>query len=162
MQPIMTIEPAVRAQMLVLLAGSEESLSTRGEYVTTVNPKSVLATAWSQHRLLDCKLRLEAGEQAPPIVVGRYTLGREYWYVVYDGNHRTVAAQQADKRLIRARVTYVGVCRPSRYVLVQNDSIWSVWHLGAEDSYYSLVVQNVSDDLRQALLFYGVQIKKFD
>lgn len=78
-----------------------------------LDPKFVLAQAWSKSRLGSACLRLNEGIQADPIdVTGIQFPGLPTYYVVTDGMHRTVAARLAGKLTIRADVQGCHICDP--------------------------------------------------
>lgn len=74
-----------------------------------------LASAWSAEKLKNSQTLLAEGQKPPPILVTRYWLHGTGWYVVGDGNHRTVAAQAADRKTIDAIVGSAVICSPASY-----------------------------------------------
>ena len=69
----------------------------------------VLAIAWNKGRLERCRQQLKEGTIAPAIDVSRFWVGDRCWYILGDGNHRTVAAREVGNVTIEARIG--GECR---------------------------------------------------
>lgn len=146
--------PAILADLLHLLSDLDNTriLSRRP---ISIPIHRILATAWNAGRLDDCAARLKAGEKAPPIHLSRYQLQGRNWYIVSDGNHRTIAARQAGRKRIGAVVGCETPCKPELYWIDPgNCTLWR----RVEDRGVSVQVgSQISDDLRDALLSVGVQ-----
>ena len=74
-------------------------------YTHAIATDRVLAAAWNDYRLQRAIQRLADGEKAPPIHVSRYWLYGEAYYILSDGNHRTIAARNAGRKYITARIS---------------------------------------------------------
>lgn len=65
---------------------------------------AVCSAPWSVGRLARCRELLAAGKVAPPVDLTEVRVGREVFYLLTDGNHRTEAARLAGHETIRAEV----------------------------------------------------------
>lgn len=116
---------------------------------------TALASAWSPSKLARCRKLLAAGSQPPPIHATRYLLRDEMWYVVGDGNHRTVAAQEANQHAIVAIVGAQVTCRPDAYRIdVARRVLWRC--AGAASG--SRRADNLEADFVTALRTVGVAV----
>ena len=100
-----------------------EDATDKEDHAGSVNPRRVVAVAWSSGRLERARRLLEEGQTPPPIEVSRYRLeGRpDCWlYVPSDGMHRARAAQLAGRKRIGARIGGEILCRPQRYLLYRS------------------------------------------
>jgi uncharacterized ParB-like nuclease family protein len=124
--------PAVLADVLVATA-NQDTWQDIGR-TQAVSVRRVLAWAWAPARLQRASERLMAGDRAPAIHVSRYWLHGESWYVVSDGHHRTIAAQEAGKRTIRASIAGEIACEPDAcYLDRASGRLWRhMGHGGAE------------------------------
>lgn len=114
----------------------------------------ILAMAWNSARLADCAMRLATGDTAPPILLSRYRLHGQNWYIVSDGHHRTIAARNAGRKRIRAIVGAETPCKPELYWIDDRGALWR----RVEGEGVSVQVRaGLGDDLREALLSVGVQ-----
>lgn len=104
----------------------EDSYTTLGRNYS-IAVSRVIAVAWSPGRLARARRLLDEGSKPPPIVVERYRIKRtsRYWYVLTDGNHRTMAARMAGREKIKAHV--VGECTlyPDRFV-TKDAYLWKI------------------------------------
>lgn len=92
--------PPLLSQALMLLADEWTSSGS----IRRLDPAMVFAEAWAPYCLVRCREQLAAGEQAPPIAVVGFRLGRRLvLYGVSDGMHCTVAHREAGQR-IKARI----------------------------------------------------------
>ena len=121
-QVILTIES------VDLLVAMLSALGSRSEWnelnlEQEIPTDQVLAVAWSNWRLERCRQQLKEGTQAPPVDVSRFWVGDRCWYILGDGNHRTVAAREVGNVTIEARVG--GECRidVAQFAL-KNDILW--------------------------------------
>lgn len=104
-----------RAALLLALSHPQDAVPVHQEMDIPLN--ATLASAWSPAKLARCRRLLAAGRRPPPIQVTRYLLHDEAWYLVGDGNHRTVAAQEAGHTHIAALVGAQVTCQPAAYRL---------------------------------------------
>lgn len=112
-------------RIAVLLALSDEADRVILNRRISIPLQQTLASAWSTEKLANCRGLLRAGKTPPPILVTRYMIHSTAWYVVGDGNHRTVAAQEAGKERIDAWVGSEVRCAPERYrVGVEERALW--------------------------------------
>ncbi len=115
----------------------------------------VVAWAWNPGRLARAERLLAAGHQAPPITVSRYWLHGEALYNVSDGMHRTMAARQAGRQRIRARITSEIECHPERHLLESANG--KLWLETPGDQWLKLVMWDIEPELAAALLAVGVR-----
>jgi hypothetical protein len=123
----------------------------------SISIQRVLAEAWNDARLERARTRLAAGEIAPPISVVRHWLHGQAFYVVSDGNHRTVAAKEAGRCRIRARISSETWCVPHRYVL--DPSAGRLWEK-TTTSWLKLVTDNLDAEMQRLLTMMGVNLWK--
>jgi hypothetical protein len=96
-----------------------------------ISVRLINTVPWHGGWLRDALARLDAGESAPPIIVGRRCfLDGSYVYMVDDGMHRTKAAKIRGLTRIRARVTYTVQSRPPRSLVWKHEQLWE----GLEDA----------------------------
>jgi hypothetical protein len=83
-----------------------------------INPRHVLAQAWSINRLEAATQRARGNVFDGPIrVVGLRLTGLPDLYLVIDGMHRTVAARLAGRSFITAEVRGYWLCNPACAVI---------------------------------------------
>ena len=121
--------------------------------LTSVSVRRVLADAWNDFRLERARRRLAAGESAPPISVVRHWLHGQPYYVVSDGNHRTIAARDAGRCRIRAHISSEATCTPTRFVL--DSAAGRLWER-TDSPCLRLVKDALNDDLMTLLVAIGV------
>lgn len=143
-------QPEILSQVLPLISDLNDFI--RIDKVQRIAIKRVLAHLWHEGRMKDCLARLESGEKAPPIHVCGYILHDEAWYTVEDGNHRTLAAREAGKTQISAKVGGITVCKPKLYTIYDH-ILWK--HL--KDNIWSQIQTGLSEELEQALIQTGVK-----
>lgn len=97
--------------------------------VRSIDPWRVCTKAWHSGRLQECKRRLLAGENAPPIWVSRYWLTGEAVYVLSDGHHRTMAARFYAKDRIAALIVWECEVDATHLVLSYSDA-WDYEDVG--------------------------------
>lgn len=125
-----------------------------GHYAA-VSVNRVLAQAWNDDRLTECRLLLAAGEKAPAVHLSRYWLHGQAFYVVCDGMHRTTAAREAGRQRIWARIDSESWCKPEQHWLeVATGRLWQEVQPGGQ--VLSLVRNGVEAELAAALLAVGV------
>lgn len=140
--------PLLISQALLLLAGAW----TEANIVCRIDPARILAEAWNADRLARCRERLAAGEQAPPISVVGFRIGRRaVLYDVSDGKHRTVAHREAGLK-IKARINGYHEIEPPLYVLWR-DRLWRQ----DGDGLRMTDIEPIPENLRRVLLALGVQ-----
>ena len=122
----------------------------------SISVDKVLAVAWAPYRLDDCVQRLQRGQVPPPIYVSRRWLHGESYYLVLDGNHRTIAAQQLGRTRIKAVIVGENWCRPERYVLDPYRA--TLWCSVPGESYLTLVMAHLPADDMQWLEDVGVTV----
>lgn len=103
-----------------------------------------MAHAWSQYRLQRSREKLAEGGKAPRIEVSRYWLYGESYYVISDGNHRTIAAREAGKRVL-AYINSESWCRPADFYFSKG-CIWRKHDVGW---YIPNLEQSEDVDLRE-------------
>lgn len=150
---IADIAPNILVDLLHLLSDPDDAhiLSRRP---VSIPIHRILAMAWNSGRLADCARRLAAGEQAPPVLLSRYRLQGQNWYIVSDGHHRTIAARNAGRKRIRAVVGAETPCRPELYWI---DEEGRLWRRVVGEGVSVQVRAGIDDDLRAALLAVGVR-----
>ena len=115
-----------------------------------LDPKLILAEAWSPYRLERCREQLAAGLEAPAInVVSSRIALQQVFYGVSDGMHRTVAHREAGVR-VKARIGGYNLIEPVWYTLRQAQ----VWRREGQGS---RAVTDVPEGLRPVLLTLGVE-----
>jgi len=115
----------------------------------------VAAWAWNPGRLARAERLLAAGHQAPPITVSRYWLHGEALYTVADGMHRTVAARQAGRQRIRAKITSEIECHPEHFVI--DGASGRLWRGQPGEQWLELVLWDIEPELAAALVAVGVR-----
>ncbi len=147
------MSPAVLSDVCVMLANLDDAriLSRRPVAISVAR---VLAWSWNPARLERCRRLLDEGQKAPPIHVNRYRMNGLTWYVVSDGRHRTVAAQEAGRARITAIVGSETDCHPERHRLdVAHGRLWQAM---AEPGSFRLVVADLDTNVCAGLLAVGV------
>ena len=127
-------------------------------YDCDISTRHVLAHAWNPGRLADCADRLAAGETAPPIQATRYRLGSSAWYVLSDGNHRSVAAQQASRQTIRAHVDAEYICDPHLFYIDRSGRLWRRTSSEGGASIYSLAGDGWQGEHLKVAQAHGVRL----
>jgi len=74
----------------------------------------IVAEAWKPYRLQRAVELLAQGLRPPPVRLVGFRLGSTTIYEPSDGNHRVVAARQAGRTHIAAKVSGVTECAPER------------------------------------------------
>ena len=144
----------VLADLLPALAEFEDSRDLG--YTRAISVDRVVAWAWNEGRLARATRLLAAGEKAPPIHVSRYWLCGEALYSVADGMHRTIAARQAGRQRIIARIGGEVQCHPERYMLER--STGRLWREVPPDKrLITLVQSDIGPELAAALVAVGVR-----
>lgn len=106
----------------LLLATADQDNTYRPlNYTHTISVDRVLANAWNEGRLKRASQLLAEGHKAPPIHVNRLIWRGEAFYIVTDGNHRTVAARLASQERITARLYGEATCIPDLHFLLPNE-----------------------------------------
>jgi len=148
---------ALRAEVLAALLPALADLDTCQSlnHVAAVAVDRVAAFAWNPGRLERCRRLLAAGEKAPPVHLSRYWLHGQALYTVSDGMHRTVAAREAGRRRIRARIGGECWCAPEQHWLeVASGRLWRERQPGGR--VLTLVMDGIEAELAAALLAVGV------
>lgn len=140
--------PNVMTDLVALLTELDDFRSL--DHIRAISVSKVLAWSWSPGRLQDCAQRLAAGGKAPPIHVNRYWLHGQAYYNVSDGRHRTVAARDAGRQYIRARISGENWCKPTEYVLM-NGHLWR-----KNGAWLKQIYPNVANELAELLVSVGV------
>jgi hypothetical protein len=145
---LQTCPPSLVSRALMLIKGDW----TDADVVRRIDPALVLAEAWNQDRLVRCRERLAAGEEAPAIsVVGFRISRRGALYGVSDGNYRTIAAREAGQK-IRARISGTHSIIPAEHRL-RRDHLWrregGRWRMAD--------FEPVPEDLQAILMALGVK-----
>ncbi len=143
----------VMARLLPALADLESAKSLG--YVAAVAVDRVAAYAWHEGRLARCRQHLAAGEKAPPVHLSRYWLHGQAFYTVSDGMHRTVAAREAGRQRIRAKIGGECWCTPEQHWLSRSTGrLWREVQPGGHR--LTLVMCDIEPELADALLAVGV------
>lgn len=121
-----------------------------------IKTKLVLAQLWHDGRMQDCRERILRGEKAPVIHVSGYILNEQLWYIPSDGNHRTLAAQEAGRRMITARVECMTECKPEKYTLASH----VLWRLTDDKEWYEQIQTHIPEEIQEALIQTGVRRTK--
>jgi len=111
--PMRTLPSNVLTALLITLARVDAAVVVRQRASIPLN--HTLASAWSAAKLRRCRALLAAGHTPPPVRVTQYQLNADTWYVVGDGNHRTVAAREAGHSHIDAIIGSRAVCHPHAF-----------------------------------------------
>lgn len=131
--------------------------NARGEMVgifRDIPVGAVLATAWNPSCLERCRRHLENGSLAPRIRVAEVRRkGQPTLYTVDDGMHRTIAAREADMKMIRAEVTGWITSDPARFFLFQG-VLYDTVADNPDD--FRLVTHRIKPDVIAALIDIGV------
>jgi uncharacterized ParB-like nuclease family protein len=88
-----------------------------GRRAVPLRADRLLAEAWSPTRLARCRRLLEGGEKPPPISAIGLRYRGTTWYGVDDGNHRVVAAREAGKARVMAKLGGCWTCMPENWRL---------------------------------------------
>jgi len=143
----------VLAALLPALADLDTCQSLN--HVAAVAVDRVAAVAWNERRLEHCRRLLAAGEKAPPVHLSRYWLHGQALYTVSDGNHRTVAAREAGRQRIRARIGGECWCAPEQHWLeVAAGRLWREVQPGGR--VLTLVMDDIWAEVAAAMLAVGV------
>lgn len=94
---------------------------SRSPRIVAIATRRVLSHAWAPARL--ARLR-EGHDRLDPIDVVTYHLGRERFYGLNDGNHRTELARERSQERIRAEVGGGWICDPRRFILEPSGALW--------------------------------------
>lgn len=88
--------------------------------VTKIPVDRILSWVWRHGRVLrNIELAVKGGKP-PPITVTEIRFGREIFYLVYDGNHRSEVAKIRGEDRIAAVIQQTLVFEPRRWILCRN------------------------------------------
>lgn len=154
---LLGLRPEIMAALLPAIAALEDS-RTLG-HVAAVTVDRVAAYAWNEGRLERCRRLLAEGERAPAVHLSRYWLHGLAFYTVSDGMHRTVAAREAGRQRIRARIGGESWCKPEQHwLLPAAGSQWRLWReVQPGGQVLSQVLSDIESELAAALLKVGVR-----
>lgn len=125
------------------------------DQIRSILIREVVAQAWNPARLEDCQRRLAAGQVAPPIEAEEYFVGNDRYYLLTDGNHRTIARRIAGKRTIRAIIKGENQTTPERTWIIGQDA----WRETETVGCLKLIRRNLSEPERAMLIQLGAQQK---
>lgn len=150
---LLSLPAEVLAALLPALADLDTYQSLN--HVAAVSVDRCVAMAWNADRLERCRRLLAACEKAPPVHLSRYWLHGQALYTVSDGNHRIVAAKEAGRRRIRARIGGQCWCKPAEHWLeVATGKLWREAQPGGR--WLTLVMDGIGAELAAAMLAVGV------
>lgn len=155
-QPFDHIPLPTDLRIAVLLALSDAAERRVLNRRMTIPLARTLASAWSTQKLANCRALRAAGQTAPPILVTRYRLHDTDWYVVGDGNHRTVAAQEDGEERIDALVGSQVACVPAQYRIDAHTGV--LWR-NRTDGHPVAIAQEMAPTFVQALRQAGVRYR---
>jgi len=142
--------------ILDLLVEPKKAISCKQEEYIPVN--RVLAKPWHDMRLILCISELIKGTTAPRIEVYRYWLYDEPWYVIKDGNHRTIAARLMNRERIKAYVIDEKLCIPeTRYIDTCNGKFWTAIPEANSDKAPEKINVSKDPNIQNALIDMGVK-----
>lgn len=113
----------------------------------------VVAQAWHPGRLADCQCKLAEGGTAPPISAEEYQIGNLKYYLLTDGNHRTIARREAGRHKIWATVTGRSVCSADRTWIINGDA----WR-ETEPNQLTRLCRRLSNEAIALLVTMGVRL----